>query len=73
MRDREETMFQICRLSPFAALAILLSCAMPSSSETIIDEWPNVKAPPPPELKSVRLDPKTTALIEVLRQCPLPQ
>jgi hypothetical protein len=51
-------MFQMCRLSPVAALAALLSCAMPSSAETIIDKWPNVKAPPPPELKSVTLDPK---------------
>src|SRR4030043_1881003 len=30
---------------------------------TIIDEWANVKAPPPPELKPVNVEPKTTALL----------
>ena len=30
---------------------------------TIIDEWTNVKAPPPPELKAVTTDPATTALL----------
>jgi len=31
--------------------------------KTIIDEWATVKAPSPPELKSVTLDPKTTAIL----------
>ncbi|MFC1978009.1 cysteine hydrolase [Chloroflexota bacterium] len=31
--------------------------------KTIIDEWSVAKAPPPPELKSVTVDPKTTALL----------
>jgi nicotinamidase-related amidase len=55
---------------PFAALAIVLSCAAPLSAETIIDEWSNVKAPPPPQLQSVTLDPKTTALlmIDIIKQ-----
>ncbi len=30
---------------------------------SIIDEWASVKAPPPPELKAVTVDPKTTALV----------
>ena len=30
---------------------------------TIIDEWADVKAPPPPELKAVTLDPKETAYL----------
>ena len=30
---------------------------------SIIDEWASVKAPPPPELKAVTVDPKTTALL----------
>ncbi len=29
----------------------------------LLDEWAAVKAPPPPELKSVTLDPNTTALL----------
>src|SRR5208282_5659879 len=28
-----------------------------------IDEWGNVKVPPPPELQRVTIDPKTTALL----------
>lgn len=32
---------------------------------SIIDEWASVKAPPPPQLKSVTVDPKTTALLMV--------
>jgi nicotinamidase-related amidase len=63
-------MFRIQRLLPLAALAAVLIYVVPSSAETIIDEWANVKAPPPPELKSVTLDPKTTALllIDIIKQ-----
>jgi len=63
--DREETMFKIRHLLPLAALAAVLSYAEPSSAETIIDEWQSVKAPPAPQLKSVTLDPKTTALLVI--------
>ena len=51
-------------------LTALFSFAAPSSPETIIDEWTKVTVPPPPELKSVTLDPKTTAvlLIDMLKQ-----
>jgi len=58
-------MIQIRHLWPLAALAAVSSYAVPSSAETIIDEWPNVKAPPPPQLKSVTLNPKTTALLVI--------
>ena len=58
-------MFKIRHLLPLAALAAVLSYAEPSSAETIIDEWQSVKAPPAPELKSVTLDPKTTALLVI--------
>ena len=58
-------MFKIRHLLPLAALAALLSYAEPSSAETIIDEWATIKAPSPPELKSVTLDPKTTAILVV--------
>ncbi len=47
------------------ALALGLLPAASVSAETIIDEWANVKAPPPPELKSVTLDPKTTAVLVI--------
>jgi nicotinamidase-related amidase len=44
-----------------AALAALVPAL--SVAATIVDEWPNVKAPPAPALKPVTVDPKTTALL----------
>jgi nicotinamidase-related amidase len=44
-----------------AALSNLVIQA--AQAQTVIDEWATVKAPPPPELKSVSIDPKSTALI----------
>jgi len=44
-----------------AALAALVPAL--SAATTIVDEWPNVKAPPAPVLKPVTVDPKTTALL----------
>ncbi len=35
----------------------------PARAADIISEWSSVKAPPPPALKAVTVDPKTTALI----------
>jgi Isochorismatase family len=58
-------MFKIGHLLPLAAVAAVLGYAVPSSAETIIDEWAMVKAPPPPELRSVTLDPKTTAILVI--------
>jgi nicotinamidase-related amidase len=34
-----------------------------AQAETIIDDWASVKAPPPPELNPVVVDPKTDALL----------
>ena len=34
-----------------------------SFAQTIVDEWATVQAPRPPELKSVTIDPKVTALL----------
>ena len=49
------------------ALACLLVSFTPtysfSQTKTIIDEWANVQAPKPPELKPVTMDPKVTALL----------
>ena len=56
-------MFRLRHLSPLAALAAVLFYAAPAPAQTIVDEWQNVKAPPPPELKAVTVDPKTTALL----------
>ena len=56
-------MLGIHRPLQLAALAAVLIYAVPSLAQTIIDEWQSVKAPPAPELKTVTLDPKTTALL----------
>jgi nicotinamidase-related amidase len=63
-------MLRLRYLPLLAAFAMPLFYAAPSRGETIIDEWQNVKAPPPPALKSVTLDPKTTALlmIDIIKQ-----
>jgi len=58
-------MFRFRHLMPLVALAAAVVYAAPSSAQTIIDEWQSVKAPPAPELKSVTLDPKTTALLVI--------
>jgi len=51
--------------SPLLTLAAALAALIPalSGAQTIVDEWPNVKAPPAPALKPVTVDPKTTALL----------
>jgi nicotinamidase-related amidase len=49
----------------FVAVA-MMACAVPaspSSAQMIIEEWGSVKAPPPPELKPVSAEVKTTALL----------
>ena len=51
------------QLSLFAACIMVLVSPVASSGQTIIDEWSAVKAPPAPELKEVKIDPKTTALL----------
>jgi len=51
------------QLSLFAACIMVLASSVPSSAQTIINEWSSVKAPPTPELKGVTIDPKTTALL----------
>lgn len=46
-----------------AAAAMLALFTGPAAAQTIVDEWAGIQAPPPPELKPVTLDPKTTALL----------
>jgi nicotinamidase-related amidase len=44
--------------------AVFVAALAPSAqAANIIDEWANVKAPPPPELKPATVDAKTTALL----------
>lgn len=60
----------IRRVLTLAVLGSVLTYAAPSFAQTIIDEWANVKAPPPPKLTAVTVDPKTTALllIDIIKQ-----
>jgi nicotinamidase-related amidase len=45
------------------AAAALVAAVCPAIASDIISEWDSVKLPPKPELKSVTVDPKTTALL----------
>ena len=56
-------MFRLRHLLSLTALAVALACGAPAPAQTIIDEWSSIKVPPPPELKPVTLEPKTTALL----------
>jgi len=52
----------------FLASALLIATGLflpagSASAQTIIEEWNTIKTPPPPELKTVTVDPKTTALL----------
>lgn len=55
--------------SPFVTLLLVLLAssagvaAPPAIAQSIIDEWSKVQVPPPPELKPVTIDPKSTALM----------
>jgi nicotinamidase-related amidase len=56
-------MRRLRKLLPRTAFALVLASPIPASAQTIINEWPSIKAPPAPELKAVTVDPKTTALL----------
>jgi nicotinamidase-related amidase len=51
--------------TPFALIAgaVIAFLTLPAQGATIIDDWSTVKAPPPPALQSVTVDPATTALL----------
>ena len=48
-----------------AAVSMLMVFAFQSAvcAQDVIDEWGSIKTPPPPELKQVKINPKTTALL----------
>jgi nicotinamidase-related amidase len=52
------------RFSRIAASALVILGSAGARAD-IVDEWLSAKAPPPPELKQVSVDPKTTALLMV--------
>jgi Isochorismatase family len=47
----------------FIWLAALAATFGAAQADTVIDQWAQVKAPPPPELKPVVVDPKADALL----------
>jgi nicotinamidase-related amidase len=53
---------RIIALVHAVALTVLLSISA-VHAQTVVDAWDTVKAPPAPELKSVTLDPKSTAVL----------
>ena len=59
---RRETVLRSTLIGWSLAVVICLLWT-PAFSQTIIDEWNTVKVPPAPELKSVKIDPKVTALL----------
>ena len=50
---------------PLAAAITIIgaACATIAGSQTIVDEWASVQAPPPPQVAEVTVDPKETALL----------
>jgi nicotinamidase-related amidase len=63
-------MFKVRLVLSIAALVAALTYPKPAPAQTIIDEWQNIKPPAPPELKTVTLESKTTALfvMDVIKQ-----
>jgi nicotinamidase-related amidase len=61
----EPTSLAVIVISSFLCLSVI-----PASAQTIVDEWDTVKAPKPPELKPVTVDPKTTAflVLDIVKQ-----
>jgi nicotinamidase-related amidase len=57
-RLRQYTVIVLCAISAVAGLT-----AANAFAQTIVDEWATVKVPAAPELKSVTIDPKATALL----------
>lgn len=53
----------LLRSAATAAVVLILAFATWASAADILDDWANVKPPPPPELKAVTLDGATTAIL----------
>src|SRR5580693_2164729 len=53
----------VLRSAAVASGVLIIAFATWASAADILDDWANVKAPPPPELKAVMLDGATTAVL----------
>jgi nicotinamidase-related amidase len=63
IQKRHSILRKVLAALAVAIIYFLSQRTVPVSAQTIVDEWSKVQAPKPPELKSVTLDPKTTALL----------
>jgi nicotinamidase-related amidase len=64
----EDSMKHFRHLPTIIWVAAVLACSTgavtrPAVAQNIIDRWSEVRAPPPPEVKKVTIDPKSTALL----------
>ncbi len=50
-------------IATLVAAVVVAGFAANAQAADIVDEWASIKAPPPPALKPVTVDPKTTALL----------
>jgi nicotinamidase-related amidase len=62
-QNKRNAVFLTLGLTLVSGFTLIVSEYSFAQSKTIIDEWASVQAPKPPELKSVTLEPKTTALL----------
>lgn len=51
------------KISAIALVAAAAISAAPAFAGNVIDDWASIKTPPAPQLKTVTVDPKTTALL----------
>lgn len=47
----------------FAGTVLWAAAVMPAAAQTVIEQWSDVKAPPPPKVEPVTVDPQHTALL----------
>src|SRR5271167_1432354 len=53
----------VIALGAFVSIFLAGPSIRTAGAQTIVDKWPSVPSPPPPTLKEVTVDPKTTALL----------
>ena len=65
MKEKAGSVPAVCAACAMIVLLAAALCMMVPTAfaRTIIDEWADVKAPPPPEVKGVAIEPSTTALL----------
>ena len=51
------------KISAIALIAAATIAAAPAFAGNVIEDWASIKTPPAPQLKTVTVDPKTTALL----------